>query len=151
MADQFLLRQIESPRAFTSCETTGKCLHPAFEPAPVELSQKNFPIHQPALGLGTARGVLVTPANSRSLRHRAKQLRFRMHEEETAAVTAFRHGNEALAAITGVEHANLSLMHERVSLHELQQVGLDVRADDAVRFDDGARFGINVVPRTPDL
>lgn len=38
-----------------------------------------------------------------------------------------------------------------VALHELHEVGLDVGADHAVGFDDGARLGIDVVPRTAEL
>src|SRR6185369_1898770 len=51
----------------------------------------------------------------------------------------------------GFEHAHFSIVHERVSLDELQQVGFDVRADYAVRLDDGAGVGIDVVPRPSDL
>lgn len=36
-------------------------------------------------------------------------------------------------------------------MHEIQEVGLDVRAHDAVGFDDGAGFGVDVVPRAAEL
>jgi len=37
-------------------------------------------------------------------------------------------------------------MHERVPLHKFQQVRLDMRADDAIRLDDGGGLGIDIIP-----
>ena len=48
--------------------------------------------------------------------------------------------NDAEPAIASVEHTHASVVHKRMARDELEQVGFDVRANDAVRFDDRARF-----------
>ena len=46
---------------------------------------------------------------------------------------------------------NFAIVHESLADDEFQQMSPDVRADDAVRFDHGARLGIDLVPGAADL
>src|SRR6516225_733298 len=62
-----------------------------------------------------------------------------MDEESTTAITSFRYGNDAPTKITGVEDAHRSGMHERVPLHELEQVSFNVGANYAIRLNDRTR------------
>jgi hypothetical protein len=73
-----------------------------------------------------------------------------MHEEQ-ASVTTVRGYRDRFAKGTRVENANLSIMHESISLHEFEQMGFDVCANGAVRFDYRAGFGIRFVPGLTDL
>ena len=73
-----------------------------------------------------------------------------MHEKQAAA-TAIRRYGDRLAKIARVENADLSLVHESISLHEFEQMGFDVCANGAVRFDYRAGFGIHFVPRPANL
>jgi hypothetical protein len=73
-----------------------------------------------------------------------------MHEEQASVTTVRRYGDR-FAKVARVENANLSIMHESVSLHEFEQMGFDVCANGAVRFDYRAGFRIRFVPRLTNL
>jgi hypothetical protein len=42
-------------------------------------------------------------------------------------------------------------MHESMPLRKLEQVRFNMQADDAIRFNDRARFGVNIVPWATNL
>jgi hypothetical protein len=74
-----------------------------------------------------------------------------MDKKSTAAVPSFRHCNDAPPHVTGFEDANLSIVHKRVPLDELKQMGLDVCSDDTVRLNYRTRIGIHIIPGTANL
>lgn len=73
-----------------------------------------------------------------------------MNEKARSPVKRPIHGNLLGRAILD-EAPHLASFHESMSLHELEQVVLDMRANDAVGPDYRARVAVHDVPRTPYL
>jgi hypothetical protein len=74
-----------------------------------------------------------------------------MDEESTATVPPLRYLNDSTAAITSLEHADLSIMDKRVTLHELEEMSLNMRSNNTVGFDHRTCVGINIIPWPADL
>ena len=79
-ANHFLLRKIKPPRSLSLRKVLRECLHAAFKPAAVELTNQSCFI-QPTLGEFPAFCVLVMPAVTRTDRNFAKEPCFRMDKE----------------------------------------------------------------------
>jgi hypothetical protein len=119
-----------------------------FKPKATDFLQCDIPF-DPVPGGGRLR-LSSTPGSLGHLRNRLQQGGFWMNEEQASSPANFTHGLYA-ATIGRVENANLSSVYEGIPLHEFEQMGFDVRADDAVWLDHRAGFRIDIVPGSPDL
>jgi hypothetical protein len=119
-----------------------------FKPKAADFLQRDIPFDPASVG-GWFR-LSNTPDSLGHLRNWLQQGGFWMHEEHTSPPADFIHG--LYAAATGrVENANLSSVHEGIPLHEFEQMGFHMRADDAVWLDHRAGFRIDIVPGSPNL
>jgi hypothetical protein len=124
------------------------CLEAAFgrhdskvtsEPKASDSLQRNIAI-QPAKAFSSNSPPLCKRRLPGLLRHCVEQPGLGMDEKSATAITPIRYRNDASTTITGVERADCPVVHERMPLHELKQVGFDVGPYDAVRLDDRTRF-----------
>lgn len=135
-------------------EVGRECFQRAVEPEAIEAKQRAG-IAEPAL-FRTERfpefppGVASFPGIERGF---AEAARAGMHVKRRPTRRGIRHGllDAGREERTVGVAPDLPVAQERVALHELQEVGLDVGADHAVGFDDGAGLGIDVVPRPAEL
>ena len=70
---------------------------------------------------------------------------------KAAATKASRFDGSNPSASPWINRADLPVMHEGVAFHEFQQMGLNVRANDAVWLDYCTSFRIDIVPGTAEL
>src|SRR5882762_2558437 len=73
-----------------------------------------------------------------------------MHKEKASAPANFSYWG-CNPAIGSIKNAHPTLVHECISLDEFEKMCFDVCANDTVRFDHGAGFRINIVPRSAHL
>jgi len=141
--------EVEAQWAFAVRELRRERLYIANEPESAHLSEQ-FTSLQPPLRLRAALGVMVAPTMTRTRGNLAEQSAFWMNVERRPVVGRAFDRHFILAPTIG-ETADPAPAHESVSLHEFEQVRFDVRANDAIGFDDRARFRIHVIPRPADL
>src|SRR5258707_1894592 len=79
----------------------------------------------------------ASPRAFGNLRDWFQQTSFRMYKKQIPTVMPFIHRHDATPKVANVQHTHFSIMHERLPLHELEHVRLDVSSDDAVRLDHG--------------
>lgn len=147
-------RDVLSDRFVAPVEVGRERFHRAFEPQAVE-PQQGVSVAEPAL-LRSERFAEPTPAVAAGAggeRALAQPTGAGMHVERRPARRGV--GDRFLDAgreeRAGGVAPDLAVAEERVAVHELKQVGLDVGAHDAVGLDDGAGLGIDVVPRPAEL
>jgi hypothetical protein len=121
----------------------------ASEPHTIHLFQRDV-LADPTQRFLFDRSVRLPPLTSRDWLYLAQETGLGMNVE-AAAAKASRFDWPDASASPWINRADLPVMHEGVAFHELQQMGLDVRANDAVRLDYRTSFRIDVVPGTAKL
>jgi len=121
----------------------------ARKPDSIDLFQRE-PVIKPAKRLLALLALSPLPVSAGNRFDFPQQSGFRVDIEGTSP-EPFRCHRPDAATTPRIEHTDRPIVHERVSLDEFEQVGLDVSADDAVGFDHGTSLGINIVPRPAHL
>ena len=149
-----LQRPVKRGRFVAPMMIRREARHRAVIPKSFE-AQEGLAAGDPALWRGkrSQRRRPPVPAGTPASRHFAEEPADRVHIEGRPPRGGFldRLLDARREEPTAAETPHAAVTEEGVTVHELQQVRLDVRAHDAVGFDDGAGFGIDVVPRASDL
>jgi hypothetical protein len=145
----FVTNALTGQQIILFCEPTGHILDLAEVPDALHLLQQAIP-RQPSLLGFTLCQALLAFTHPVGGKYFAKHPCFWMHIELASRVkTRLLHRNHVTTP--SAEDADLPLVHESIPLHELQQVGLDMRTDGTIRLDHRTGLGIDIVPKPPDL